>query len=146
MKLYCLLLAFCTMSILSSAQTKDEKTIAAQVESLRKAMQDADKATLEKLADDKLSYGHSGGKIEDKAAFVSNIVDGSSDFITLVFTDQKITIAGNTALVRHTLTAETNDGGKPGNVHLHVLLVWAKEGDQWKLLGRQAVKIPVPAT
>ncbi|HJT74168.1 MAG TPA: nuclear transport factor 2 family protein [Chitinophaga sp.] len=134
------------MSILSSAQTKDEKTIAAQVESLRKAMQDADKATLEKLADDKLSYGHSGGKIEDKAAFVSNIVDGSSDFITLVFTDQKITIAGNTALVRHTLTAETNDGGKPGNVHLHVLLVWAKEGDQWKLLGRQAVKIPVPAT
>lgn len=146
MKLYCLLLAFCTMSILSFAQTKDEKTIADQVESLRKAMQDADKATLEKLTDDKLSYGHSGGKIEDKAAFVSNIVGGNSDFVTLAFTDQKITIVGNTALVRHTLTAETNDGGKPGNVHLHVLLVWAKEGNQWKLLGRQAVKVPVPAT
>lgn len=142
MKFYCLLLLFCTMSIISFAQTKEEKAVAAQVELLRKAMVDADKATLEKLTDDKLSYGHSSGKIEDKTTFVSNIVSGNSDFVTIILSDQSISVSGSTAIVRHTLTAETNDGGKPGNVRLHILLVWAKEGNQWKLLGRQAVKLP----
>lgn len=36
------------------------------VEQLRKGMIDADKAILEKLVTDKLSYGHSGGHIDDK--------------------------------------------------------------------------------
>jgi hypothetical protein len=130
------------MSTISFAQTKDEKAVTTQVELLRKAMVDADKGALEKLADEKLSYGHSGGKIEDKAAFVTNIVSGKSDFVSIDLTEQTIVITGNTAIVRHTFTAETNDGGKPGTVHLKILLVWSKEGNQWKLLARQAVKIP----
>jgi hypothetical protein len=142
MKFYCLLLAFCSMSLISLAQSKDEKAVAAQVELLRKAMVDADKSTLEKLTDAKLSYGHSSGKLEDKTSFVSNIVSGNSDFISITLADQTIAVTGSTAIVRHTLVAETNDGGKPGNVRLHVLLVWAREGSQWKLLGRQAVKTP----
>jgi ketosteroid isomerase-like protein len=48
--------------------------------------------------------------------------------------------------VRHTLDADTNDNGKTGTVHLKVLLVWLKEGGEWKLLVRQAVKEPAPAT
>lgn len=142
MKIYSILLAFCMMSTISFAQSKEEKAIASQVELLRKAMVDADKTTLEKLSDEKLSYGHSSGKIEDKTTFVSNIVSGKSDFVTIDLTDQKIAISGNTAIVRHLLTAETNDGGVAGHVKLHVLLVWSKDGSQWKLLARQAVKVP----
>jgi ketosteroid isomerase-like protein len=141
MKLYLLLIAFCTMSTLSFAQTKDEKAVTAAVESLRKAMVDADKTTLEKLADDKLSYGHSGGKIENKPTFVENIVSGKSDFVTIELTDQTVSVKGTTAIVRHNLNASTNDNGKAGEVHLHVLTVWVKEGAQWKLLARQAVHV-----
>ncbi|WP_223233247.1 nuclear transport factor 2 family protein [Chitinophaga sp. CF418] len=130
------------MSTISFAQSKEEKAVASQVEILRKAMVDADKAALEKVADEKLSYGHSGGKIEDKTAFVSNIVGGKSDFVSIDLADQTIVISGNTAIVRHTLTAETNDNGVAGHVKLYVLLVWSKEGNQWKLLARQAVKVP----
>ncbi len=142
MKIYSVLLVFCMMSTISFAQSKEEKVIASQVELLRKAMVDADKTTLEKLSDEKLSYGHSSGKIEDKAAFVSNIVSGKSDFVSIDLSEQKITISGNTAIVRHMLTADTNDGGVAGHVKLYVLLVWAKDGSQWKLLARQAVKVP----
>ena len=145
MKHHLLLLAFCAMSTFCFSQTKDEKAVATAIESLRKAMVDADKATLEKLTDAKLSYGHSGGKIEDKSSFVSNIVSGRSDFLTMELSDQTLAITGNTAIVRHTLIAKTNDNGKEGDVHLHVLLVWVKDGGQWKLLARQAVKPPVPA-
>jgi len=142
MKIYSILLAFCIMSTVSFAQSKEEKAVASQVEILRKAMVDADKAALEKVADEKLSYGHSGGKIEDKPTFVSNIVSGKSDFVSIDLSDQKITISGNTAIVRHTLTADTNDNGVVGHVKLYVLLVWSKDGSQWKLLARQAVKVP----
>jgi ketosteroid isomerase-like protein len=145
MKLYLLLLAFCSMSTISFAQSKEEKAVTASVESLRKAMVDADKATLEKLADTKLSYGHSGGKIENKETFVDNIVSGRSDFVTIELADQTVSVTGNTAIVRHNLNATTNDNGKPAEVHLHVLTVWVKEGNAWKLLARQAVHVTPPA-
>jgi len=110
------------------------------VEMLRKAMIDADKATLENLTSDSLSYGHSTGRIENKKEFVDNIVSGKSDFVTINLTEQTISILDNVAVVRNVLTAATNDSGKPGTTKLKVLLVWQKEKGKWKLLVRQAVK------
>lgn len=125
------------------AQTKEEKAVTAAVENMRKAMVDANKSSLEQLADSKLTYGHSSGKLEDKSSFVDNIVNGSSDFVDITLTDQTVTIAGQTAIVRHKLFAHTNDKGKePGTVNLYILLVWHKTQGQWKLLARQAVKVP----
>jgi hypothetical protein len=137
MKLYTLLLILC--STVAVAQTKDEKAVATQVDALKKAMIDGDKKALESLVDDHLSYGHSGGKIEDKPTFVDNIVSGKSDFVTMDITNQTIYVTGTTAIVTHDIDANTNDSGKPGNVKLHILLVWVKEGGAWKLLARQAV-------
>ena len=120
---------------------KQEKAVATAVEKLRMAMIDANKTDLENSVAEKLSYGHSGGKVEDKNSFVSNIINGNSDFVTIDLTEQSISISGKTAIVRHILKAKTNDSGKPGDVHLRILLVWQKQGGQWKLLARQAVKM-----
>ncbi|MBK8951427.1 MAG: hypothetical protein IPM85_02760 [Chitinophagaceae bacterium] len=38
-------------------------------------------ALAENIATEKLSYGHSGGKVEDKVSFVEILQLGSSDFI-----------------------------------------------------------------
>jgi ketosteroid isomerase-like protein len=103
-------------------------------------MIDVNKTELENLVSDSLSYGHSGGHIDDKKEFVDKLVTGKSDFVTIDITEQTIRISGKTAIVRHKLNATTNDGGKPGEVHLLVLLVWQKQHGQWKLWARQAVK------
>jgi ketosteroid isomerase-like protein len=124
------------------AQAKQEKAVANAVEQLRKAMVDADSVMLDKLVSPKLSYGHSGGAIDDKTAFVQKIVSGKSDFVTMEFPEQTISVSKNTAVVRHKLNAVTNDGGKPGEVHLAVLLIWQKLHGDWKLLARQAIKLP----
>lgn len=134
-----MLSSFVTMA---AAQTKDEAAVASAVESLRKAMIDADKTGLEKLTAEKLSYGHSSGKIEDRAAFIQSLLTGQSDFVNMDLSDQTIAVSGQTAIVRHTLSADIADGGKAGKVRLYVMLVWGKQGGQWKLVGRQAVKIP----
>jgi ketosteroid isomerase-like protein len=126
-----------------SAQQSGESAVAAAVEQLRKAMIDADKAVLDQLTSEKLSYGHSSGVIESKTEFIEKIASGKSDFVTIELKDQVISISGKTALVRHRLDATTNDSGKPGEAHLFVLLVFQKEKKQWKLLARQATKVPL---
>jgi ketosteroid isomerase-like protein len=130
------------ISIAAIAQNKDEAAVATAVEALRKAMISGEKAALQNIAADDLSYGHSGGKIEDKAAFVEAISSAKSDFVTIDLTEQTIKVTGNTAIVRHKLAATTNDGGNPGSVKLNILLVWQKQKGQWLLLARQAVKMP----
>jgi hypothetical protein len=123
-----------------AAQSKNEKAIAAATESLRKAMVDADSVMLDKLTSEKLTYGHSGGHVEGKQEFISKIVTGKSVFVTMELSEQTISVSKNIAMVRHKLHAMTNDNGKPGEVHLLVLLIWQKLHGNWKLVARQAVK------
>jgi len=129
-------------SVSGTAQSKDEKDIAAAVEQLRLAMIDADKNALEKLASPQLSYGHSSGYIDTRDSFIADLLSRKSDFTDITLTDQTVTIVDNTALVRHKLAGKTNDIGKgEGAVKLSILLVWVKQENMWKLLARQAVKI-----
>jgi ketosteroid isomerase-like protein len=139
------LLSFGLLVLLSAAvfaQTKQEKAVANAVEQLRKAMIDADSVMLDKLVSEKLSYGHSGGALDNKTVFIQKIVSGKSDFVTIELPDQTISVSKNVAIVRHKLNATTNDNGKPGEVHLVVMLIWQKLHGDWKLLARQAVKLP----
>ena len=123
------------------AQSKEEKEVTAAVETLRKAMVDGDKATLEKITTNELSYGHSSGLLEDKKAFVEALVSGKSNFVKIDLEDQTVQVIGNIALVRHKLFGETENDGKTGTVKLGILLVWTKQQGQWKLLARQAFKL-----
>jgi len=135
------LAALCFFCVAVHAQTKQELAVANAVEQLRKAMVDADSAMLDKLVSPKLSYGHSGGHIDDKTEFIQKIVTGKSDFVTLELPEQTISVSKDLAIVRHKFNAVTNDSGKPGEVHLAVLLIWQKLHGDWKLLARQAIKL-----
>jgi len=123
------------------SQSKEYARVEAAVEKLKLAMISGVREDLASIADDSLSYGHSGGAVEGKAEFVEKIASRKSDFVTINLTDQKISITGNVAVVRHQLYATNNDNGKPGEVKLKVLLVFKKAGKDWKLLARQAVKL-----
>jgi Domain of unknown function (DUF4440) len=123
------------------AQTKQMKEVAYAVEQLKVAMVNADSVVLNKLVSTKLSYGHSGGAIDDKKIFLEKLVSGKSDFVTMDLSEQVITISKKTAIVRHALSATTNDNGKPGIVSLKVMQVWLKQNGVWVLVARQAIKL-----
>jgi ketosteroid isomerase-like protein len=122
------------------SQSKAESQITEAINIWRKAMIDADKISLANSLADELSYGHSSGKIETKADLIESISSGKSDFITMDLSEQTIRFAGKTAIVRHKLVGEINDGGIPGTIKLFVLQIWQKQSGKWKLLARQAVK------
>lgn len=90
------------------------------MESLRKAMIAADKTALEELAASELSYGHSTGLIEDKAAFMDEFIKGTSVFTSISLTDQMIKISGDSAIVRHHLVADTKNKNVPGKAEILV--------------------------
>jgi len=105
-------------------------------------MIDPTPAALGALVADDLSYGHSGGRVDTKDSFIGDLIAGKSDFVSITITEQTIkVVGGDTAIVRHTLAADTLDSGKPGKVALKILGIWKKQGNDWKLLARQAVRI-----
>ena len=118
-----------------------QAAVTAAAEKLRLAMVDPDAAVLAAMVADDLSYGHSGGKVDTKASYIADLMSGASDFVTITISDQSVKVVdGGTAIVRHTLTADTLDSGKPGKVAIKVLGVWQKQNGQWKLLARQAIR------
>lgn len=136
------LLAVIATILTFNAQAQNAQTqVGSAVAFLKQAMISGDSIALKKIAAENLQYGHSGGKLEDKAAFVNSIASGSSDFVTIDLTEQTIKITRKIAVVRHKLVATTNDKGKPGEVKLGIMLVFAKQNGDWKLLARQAYKI-----
>ena len=117
--------------------TGKESAVSAAVESMRKAMAESDKATLEKLAEDELLYSHSSGRVESKAEFIATLVGEKSGFSAITISDQSVKVVEDIALVRHKFTGTRKAGDK---TNLAVLTVWRERGGQWRLLARQAAK------
>lgn len=128
----------------TSAQEKNapQKEVESATENLVQAMLKPTATTLNQLASDKLSYGHSSGAMETKEQFVQTLVSGASVFEEIQLSDQTVDVQDNTAVVRHVLTAKTNDPGKgSANIRIGIMLTWVKSDGNWQLLGRQAFKL-----
>lgn len=138
-----LVIALSTVGKLAFAQNKSKKDVESAVQSLTQAMLKPNENILNKLAANELTYGHSSGKVEDKAAFIATLTSGASIFEKIDITGQSIQVVENTAIVRHVLEAKTNDPGKgPAEIKLGIVLTWVNVDGHWQLLARQAFKLP----
>ncbi|MBN3582952.1 nuclear transport factor 2 family protein [Algoriphagus aestuarii] len=135
-----LTLAILFCSFCTNAQS--EKDLEGQVEKLRLALIDPTEVALKELSLASLTYGHSNGLLENQDQFIEALVSGKSDFASITFEDQVILVEKNTGIVRHNLVADVVEGGKVNPIKIGVMLVWQKEKGSWKLLARQAYKLP----
>jgi hypothetical protein len=131
-----------SLHALPRSPRRPTRRVANAVAALTKAMLAADKAGLESLVADQLSYGHSGGVVQDKAAFVDVIASKKTIYKSIVLSDQTVAVAGPNAIVRHAWLGESESGGKSNVSKIGVLQVWQKQGADWKLLARQAFAKP----
>ena len=121
----------------------DEDAVAKNVEAFRAAQVAADAKGLDALCAPELSYSHSDGRVEDKAAFVANATDGKSKFLSLAYQDVSVRVVGDAAIVRFHWLGETQAAadGKKSATNLHILMNWQKQGADWKLLSRSATAL-----
>ena len=125
----------------ANADAADAATLKEAVESLRQAMLNADKAKLEALTADQLSYGHSAGKLETKSEFIDIVASKKTVYKMLEWTDVAVTVVGTSAIVRHNWQGLSVTDGKESQSKIGVLQAWTKVGNDWKLLGRQAFRV-----
>ena len=83
------------------AEAGDEAAVKQNVEALREALLKADKAQLERLTAEQLSYGHSDGRVQNKAEFIDGVMTRKATVKSLKFPDLKIAVAGDAAIARH---------------------------------------------
>jgi ketosteroid isomerase-like protein len=130
-----------TMNTSAVAQSGEEAAVNQAVEAHRKAMVDVNRERLAELTADKLSYGHSAGKVESKAEFIDAVASKKTIFKTITLENPSVVVAGNSAIARHIFVSDLETDGKPGSVKIGVLQVWTREGGGWKLLARQAFRL-----
>ncbi len=130
------------LSLTVVGQSKQEKELTAAIELFKKGVVDADKNLLGLITAEELVYGHSSGKVQNKAEFVAEIVSGQPlDYTSVEITEQTITFSGDVAVVRHIYSAETLSNGTPGKLKIGNMMIWQKQHGKWKLLARQAYKL-----
>ncbi|OOG73177.1 nuclear transport factor 2 family protein [Algoriphagus sp. A40] len=120
-----------------------EKEVAASVEKMRTALLAEDVATLKSLTSEDLNYGHSSGVIENQEQFLEVFASKKTDYQKWDISDLSITFHGKElAMVRHNVVADFASNGNVATLNLGLLMVWVKEKGDWKLLARQAFRIP----
>ena len=137
-----LILALCFLSSVNANAQSWKNDIESSIEALNKASISQDKPMLEKLTTEELSYGHSTGLVENKTAFVKNILSGPTKLFQIDNTDQTINLAGDIAIVRTISSIKGTKDGAPLDIKIGVLMIWKKDGADWKLLARQGYKLP----
>ncbi len=140
-KILYLLSLLITLTFTATAQRADEKAIDNAGKLLNRGLINRDIKLLNRLVLPNLSYGHSSGAIENKAAFTKAVADGPVQYISIDIADQTITISGNVAVTRQIQTLKLINDGKPTDLKIGNILIWKKANNNWKLLAKQGFKL-----
>ena len=125
----------------ASAQAADEAAVAQNIETLRKAILEADRAKLEQVAAAQISYGHSDGRVETKEQFINGVMTRKPVVKSLNFPELKVTVVGSNAIARHIYLGESELDGKQSTTRIGALQLWQKQDGGWKLLARQGFRL-----
>lgn len=126
----------------SAQAAADEAAVTQNIEILRKAILEQDKAKLEQVSAAQISYGHSDGRVETRDQFVNGVMTRKQTQKSLNFPELKVTVVGNNAIARHIYLGESELDGKQSTTRIGALQLWQKQNDGWKLLARQGFRLP----
>ena len=126
----------------TSADPADEAAVTQSVETLRKALLEADKGKLEQVASAQISYGHSDGRVQNKEQFIHGVMTRKQVVKSLSFPELKVAVVGDAAVARHIYLSESELEGKATTTRIGALQVWHKQDRGWKLLARQGFRLP----
>ena len=121
--------------------SNDAAALTQAIEQFYNAIRDKNAAAFEPLVTHDLSYGHSSGRMENKAEFIANVLKPDTVWRTIYAANQRNYFSGDTAISRHSMAGEVLRKGQPVTSDMPVMMVWQKQNGAWKLLARQAFKL-----
>lgn len=108
------------------------------------AMVKADRAALEKILADDLTYTHTTALFESKAQFIKSVTSGTIDYVSIVpsESDWKVRVNGNTAIVNGVAAVNVIDTGKDIKIKIRYTTIHTNRGGTWQLRAWQATRFP----
>ena len=117
--------------------------IVALERSLYRAMIDRDFQTLQDLLSDDLVYVHSTAVAESKTQYLAGVANGLYEYERIESKDVNIRIHHETAVATGQVEMSVGAAGEPKSlIRLLFTLLWVKQAGRWRLLLRQATRIP----
>ena len=136
------LLAFAAVA--SAQMGKAEQQVLQAEKDRFAAMVKGDRAALEKLLADDLTYTHSTALMETKEQFIKSVTSGNIDYVSIVpnEADWKIRVNGNTAIVNGLAAVNVIDTGKDRKIRIRFTTVQTNRGGSWLLSAWQSTVVP----
>jgi hypothetical protein len=131
------------IAFIAGAQSKKEKQLIERTYLLSHTVFGTkDSLTLEDLFAKTATYGHSGGKIQNRKEAIVGAAQNKSTYTDTAVSNISVIFGDDAAIVRHLFKAvEHTADGRNVPLNFTMMLVWVKEKGKWRLMGRQAVKL-----
>lgn len=96
----------------------------------------------EALLDERLVYTHATARRDTREAQLASLRGGAYRYLEMETDPQQIDVLGDAVVVAGNQRAVIEIGGDAGERRSVYTQVWARRGDDWKLLCMQATAIP----
>lgn len=136
-------LALFSLVAIPSAQADVQAEVRAADDARLAATLTVDVETLDAVLSAQLSYGHANGRVQTKSELIDDLrsrafVYHTYDYEKRVVTSQADDLATMSGIARLKATA----GKQTVAFRLRFLALWKHEGDSWKLIAYQSVRLP----
>jgi uncharacterized protein (TIGR02246 family) len=139
MRVFTILFAVASLAL---AADKSSEAVKAAEKSWAAATVAGDEATLGQVLADDLTYTHSTGDTDNKAAYINNLKTGARKYLKLDHESMDVRLYGNTAILTATAQVETSQkGGNPATAHLRFIHVWVMQNGKWQLVAHQSLRL-----
>jgi len=138
-----LFIIFFAINVKAQEANDPKMQVMMKMQDLRNALLSKDSVSLSALLADDVSYGHSTGIIQTKAQLIKDVMSGFQDYKSIEPSDLNIRVYDNAAVAVLKLKTNLIANGNPMDLNLNATLTWVKINNAWKLVARQAVKLPV---
>ena len=106
------------------------------------AMRKGDWPALEATLADDLTYVHSTARLESKTEHVANLRGGKPHYRGIAPRDRQVRVHGGVGVVNGVSEMHVENAGKEQRFTVRYLAVYAKTGENWRMIAWQSTRVP----
>ncbi len=118
------------------------QSITAREDELYQAMLALDYTALDEALSDDVRYIHSTGVVETKAEYFAGLREGLYEYGAITRISGDTAQYGSIAITTGVIDMLVAKGSAKNTIRLQHVLIWREEAGVWRLLLRQATRIP----
>ena len=107
------------------------------------ALINGDRATLDAVLDDSLTYGHADGRVQTKAELLAALSSGAVTYHSYDGPPPTVRVEGGIALLSGVAELQASARGTRVQLSLRYLAVYARKESAWRLIAYQSARIDV---